>query len=211
MKMRKQEKKRLLNLARKLQIDYQEFDFEAFDYQQIKEQMLQRACIKTKEMEDKDFLIWDAVAEQYDNLPIESKVYIAENVPGQLEFINCLILKFNVRDFSLAKKVLMVKYRGNMMTHTHKIFEANKKMTSKIRMIWLMGYKETTNRILEELREKHNIRPRILRDSYFRRDFLHYADGQIYVMKKKHFRDMQKKQSVVLEEEQQKIVEKMLH
>ena len=210
--MRIQEKKRLLNLARKLQIDYQEFDFEAFDYQQIKEQMLRRACIKTQEMEDKEFLIWDAVAEQYDNLPIEQKVYIPENVPEQqVEFINCLVLSFNVHDYSLAKKVLMAKYRGNMMTRTHKILEANKKMTSKIRMIWLMGYKETTNRILEELREKHNIRPRILRDSFFRRDFLHYADGQMYVMKKKHFRDMQKKQSVVLEEEQQKIIEKMLH
>ena len=210
--MRKQEIERLRKIAQRLDLDIQEYDLEAFDYQQIKEQMLRRACIKTQEMEDKEFLIWDAVAEQYDNLPIEQKVYIPENVPGQqIEFINCLVLSFNTHDFSLAKKVLMAKYRGNMMTRTHKILEANKKMTSKIRMIWLMGYKETTNRILEELREKHNIRPRILRDSYFRRDFLHYADGQIYVMKKKHFRDMQKKQSVVLEEEQQKIIEKMLH
>lgn len=210
--MRKQEIERLRKIAQRLDLDIQEYDLEAFDYQQIKEQMLQRAGIKTQEMKDKEFLIWDAVAEQYDNLPIEQKVYIPENVPGQqVEFINCLVLSFNTHDYSLAKKVLMAKYRGNMMTRTHRILEANKKMTSKIRMIWLMGYKETTNRILEELREKHNIRPRILRDSYFRRDFLHYADGQIYVMKKKHFRDMQKKQSVVLEEEQQKIIEKMLH
>ena len=210
--MRKQEIERLRKIAQRLDLDIQEYDTKAFDFQQIKEQMLKRAGIKTQEMKDKEFLIWDAVAEQYDNLPIEQKVYIPENVPGQqIEFINCLVLSFNMHDFSLAKKVLMAKYRGNMMTRTHKIFEANKKMTSKIRMIWLMGYKETTNRILEELREKHNIRPRILRDSYLRRDFLHYADGQIYVMKKKHFRDMQKKQSVVLEEEQQKIIEKMLH
>jgi hypothetical protein len=201
MRMRKQEIERLRKLARRLDLDIQEYDMKAFDYQQIKEQMLQRAGIKTQEMKDKEFLIWDAAAEQYDNLPIEQKVYIPENVPGQqIEFINCLILKFNVHDFSLAKKILMAKYRGNMMTRTHRILEANKKMTSKIRMIWFMGYKETTNRILEELREKHNIRPRILRDSFLRRDFLHYADGQIYVMKKKHFR-----------EEQQKIIEKMLH
>jgi len=209
--MRIQEKKRLLNLARKLQIDYQEFDFEAFDYQQIKEQMYRKVSIKTPEMTEKEFLIWDAVAEQYDNLPIESKVYIAENVPGQLEFINCLILKFNVHDYSLAKKVLMAKYRGNMMTRTHKIFEANKKMTAKIRMIWLMGYKETTNRILEELREKHNIRPRILRDSFFRRDFLHYAYGTMYQMRKSNFKYLMSKQSVTLADEEKEIIDKMLH
>lgn len=208
--LRKQEIERLKQLARKLDIDYQEYDFEAYGYEEIKEQMCRRAGVKTNAMKEKEFLVWDAVAEQYDNLQIEQKVYMPENVPEQ-EFINILILSFTVHDYSLAKVILLKKYRGNMMPETHKVIEANKHSPSKIRMMWFMGRKEVTDKILRELIEKHNLRPKVIRDSFCRRDFVHYANGRLYYMKRKDFRDMQKKQSIILEEEQRKMLEKLIH
>jgi hypothetical protein len=200
--MRLQEEKRLRKLARKLDVDYQEFDFKAFGYDEIKDQIYRRAGVKTDAMKEKEFLLWDAVAEQYDNLSVEEKVFMTENVPHQ-EFINILVLSFTVHDYSLAKVILLKRYRGNMMPETQK---ANKQ-SSKIRMMWFMGRKETTDRILRELIEKHNLRPRIIRDSFCRRDFVHYANGKLYYMKRRDFRDMQKKQSIILEEEQRKMQE----
>lgn len=208
--MRPQEIERLKTLARKLDIDYQEFDYKAFDYQTIKEQMLKRACIRTPEMLEKNLVIWDSMAEQYDMTPIEQRVYISDEMTDQeADFVNMLVLSFNVHDYSLAKKILLAKYKGNMMPRTLQIMEANKKATWKIRMMWFMGRKEVTNTILEEMREKHNLRPRVLRDSFFRRDFVHYADGSLYFMKKGDFKAMMQKQSVVLEEEDRKLIEKM--
>jgi hypothetical protein len=210
--VRNQEIDRLKALARKLDIDYQEFDFRAFGYQEIKEQMLKRACVRTPEMMEKELVIWDNVAEQYDMTPIEQKVYVPEDMVNQeANFVNMLVLSFNVHDYSLAKKILLVKYKGNMMAQTQKILEANKKSTWKLRMMWFMGPKEVTNTILEDLREKHLLRPRVLRDSYFRRDFIHYADGKLYFMRKSDFKALMQKQSVVLAEEEQKLMEKMLH
>ena len=211
--MRPQEIERLKQLARKLDIDHQEFDFNAgFDYQTIKGQMLKRACIRTPDMMEKDLVIWDATAEMYDSVPVEQKVYIPDEMIGQeADFINMLVLSFNVHDYSLAKKILLAKYKGNMMPRTLQIMEANKKATWKIRMMWFMGRKEVTNTILEELKLKHNLRPRVLRDSYFRRDFVHYANGHLYFMKKGDFKAMMQKQSVVLAEEDERMMEKMLY
>ena len=210
--MRTQEIERLKALARTLDIDYQEFDYKAFDYQTVKEQMLKRACVQTVEMREKALVIWDNMAEQYDMTPLEQRVYIPDDMVNQeADFVNMLVLSFNVHDYSLAKKILLAKYRGNMMPRTLQIMEANKKAAWKIRMMWFMGRKEVTNTILEELKEKHNLRPRVLRDSFFRRDFVHYANGSLYFMRKGDFKAMMQKQSVVLAEEDERIIEKMLH
>ena len=210
--MRTQEIERLKKLARKLDLDYQEFDYRAFDYTSIKEQMLKQAGLRTPEMLEQELIIWDNVAEQYDMTPIEQRVYIPDDMVNQeADFMNMLVLSFNAHDYSLAKKILLAKYKGNMMPRTLQIMEANKKVTWKIRMMWFMGRKEVTNTILEEMREKHNLRPRVLRDSYFRRDFIHYANGKLYFMRKGDFKAMMQKQSVVLAEEDERMIEKMLH
>jgi hypothetical protein len=210
--MRPQEAEKIRTLCHKLDLDWMEFDLRNMDYSEAKKQAFRRAGIKTPEMKNEEMLAWGAVAEYYDSLSIEQKVYIPDEMIGQeADFVNMLVLSFNVHDYSLAKKILLARYKGNMMPRTLQIMEANKKAAWKIRMMWFMGRKEVTNTILQELKEKHNLRPRVLRDSYFRRDFVHYANGHLYFMKKGYFKAMMQKQSVVLAEEDERMIEKMLH
>jgi hypothetical protein len=207
--VRPQEEKRLKKLADELDLDEQAFDYTAYSFEQIKEQMYRKACVKTEAMLEKELLIGDGLAEMYDATTIEDKSYVPSEYLRS-DFVNMLVLSFNVHDYSLAKQLLLAKYKANMMPRSHKIMEANKHMTTKIRIVWFMGSKEATNQILRELTEKHNLRPRILRDSYFRRDFAHYYNGVMYHMSRANFQTATTKQSVTLETEQERIEQKML-
>jgi hypothetical protein len=205
--MRKQEADRLRKLARSLDIDYQEFDMQAYDYQTVKAQMLKRAGVTTEEMQKKQLQTWESAAEAYDNLPLEQKIYISDDGEFTFELPNCLVLEFRPHDWGLAVKILTYFFKGNMMHVTERLLD-NRKLAARLRMLWFIGHKKTTSGILAEL-EKHNIRPRILRNSYLRRDFLHYANGNIYPMKTRDFKTIVTKQSIKLADKEEKMQAKM--
>ena len=110
---------------------------------------------------------------------------------GQLR--NCLVLSFSSREFDFAVKILLATHKANLTTRSKQILEVNKHLQQgvKIRILWFIGSKQLTNNILMELRDKHNLRPRILRDSFLRADFLHYANGKMWNMRVRDFREVQ--------------------
>lgn len=147
--------------------------------------------------DSKDFLIW--VEQQY----MEQEANIDRDMmracqAQNMDFFNCLVLSFSVRHYGLAVKILTAKYKQNLMARTQRILKANKHSPMKIRVLWFIGSKKQTTAILDNLREKHNILPRVLRDSYLRRNRIHYANGTIYRMPAKTFKQLQQKQSVIL-------------
>lgn len=206
--MRKQEFEKLKKLASYYDQDWMEYDFEAQGYDEIKEAILRRARVKTKQMEDNEFLAWEGLAQNFDQIPFEQRVVIPEGYMPKIEFTNCLVLQFTTRDFDFALRVLMHKFKGNFMRKTDKIIEANKQVLAKHRVLWLMGHRKVTDMMLTEL-EKHQIRPRILRNSYLRRDFLHYADGQILSLSKRQFKELKQKQSIKEMKTEEKIIAKL--
>lgn len=206
--MRPQEIKKLKKLCNSLDLDWQEYDYIASNYQTIKEQILKKAFIKTKQMEEEDMLAWDGVAEYYDTRALEEKFYVPEEMQYKVEFLNCLVLRFSVRDFGFAVNIVKTKFRGNLMNMSKRVLETNRKAANKTRILWFIGVKEVTNMILHEL-ESHQIRPRILRNSFFPRHFLHYANGKIYPVKRTVFKHMMKKQSAKLETEEKRIQREM--
>ena len=197
-------------LAKRLDLDYQEFDMVAFGYQTIKEQMMKHVGLKTVQMQEKEFLVWNSMAEMYDNTPLEEKVYVPDDLQAQSEFINCLVLCFSSREYGYAVRLLTAKFKANMMERTKKIIEANKKIGGrKERFLWFMGWRENTDKILREL-EHFNVHPRILRNSFLRRHYLHYYHGQIIQMKQKDFIALTKKQNIVFINEENRSHAEML-
>ena len=114
------------------------------------------------------------------------------------QFVNCLVLEIRQKDYSYAMRLLSKLFQDSFMSRMERIVEANKESSSKHRIVWLIGSKETTDLIKAEL-EKHLIRPRILRDSFLRRDFIHYHKGSICVCSKKVFKETQAKTSLHFE------------
>jgi hypothetical protein len=150
---------------------------------------------------DKNFLIWtEQVYGDYD--AIRDREMMKACQAQNMDFLNCLVLSFSTRHYGLAVKILTAKYKRNLMQRTQRILKANAHSTMKIRVLWFIGTKQQTTAILDDLREKHNINPRVLRDSYLRRDRVHYANGTIYKMSKRTFEHLRQKQSVILQEEE---------
>jgi hypothetical protein len=182
--MRQQEKHKLEQLAIEYDLDPQQFDYESATYDSVKAQILKLIDAPAKETN----LLWVSQADWYNSQEIEQKVYIPSDVANN-ELKNCLVLSFNARQYGFAVKMLMAKFKGNLMHRSQKIIEGNKHLSqgNKIRILWFFGSKQATNMILDDLRVKHNLQPRVLRDSYLRRDDLHYANGKIFRMKHEDF------------------------
>lgn len=204
-KTRSQEFQKLQKLARKLDIDYQEWDYQVQSYDEIKRSMLKKAGMQTPQIVQEVADEWQSIAEYYDNLSIEERTYIPSDSTVKIELVNVLVLKFHPRMFGFAKDVLIAKFKGNIMDRTWRILEANKQLHPPIRILMLMGQRRSTDMMLEEL-EKHNIRPQIIRNSYLRRDFLHYLNGRFYPMSKRQFREATEPQSVLAIKEEEKLL-----
>jgi hypothetical protein len=181
--MRNQEKIKLQQLAEEHDLDPQAFDYDSASYDVIKEQILKLAGATAKED-----LMWTAQEHWYNAQEIAQKVYIPEDV-ASTEMKNCLVLSFSARHYGFAVKMLLAEHPNTFMHKTNRIIANNKKLSpgNKVRILWFFGSKKTTNKILQDLREKHNVHPQVLRDSYLRRDDLHYANGELLSMKKKDF------------------------
>lgn len=205
--MKKHELKKLEKLADSLELDIQHFDLDSYEYHEIKEQMLKSAHVPTINELDEEVLLWDTMGSQDRRLTWDSIAEFYDRRPFpeaskvKVELLNCLVLKFSQRHYGFAVQVLTKLFKGNLMHRTHRIIEANKHTQSKHRVLWFVGYKKTTNRILEEL-EKRNVFPRILRDSFLRRDFLHYHNGQIFNISRREFKEMQRRKAVTFKKEQ---------
>lgn len=198
--MRSQEVMRLRELAHRLDLDWKAFDYVAYSYRQIKEQMLKTAGQKDEQMEEDEFLAWESQAEHYDSLSFEEKTMIPNGVTG-VQMLNCLVVQFSQRHFKFAVDILSKTFKGNFMWRTSRVLEN----PSSHRVLWFVGLKETTNRIQDEL-ARHSIWFRVMRDSYFRRDFVHYYNGKIYPVSKKVFREMNEKASIREEKKLAKIL-----
>ncbi len=101
-------------------------------------------------------------------------------------FVNCLIIEINQKEYTFAMQLLTQQFKNNFMARMEKIIEANQTGPAKHRVIWLSGTKQETENIKEML-QSHNIHFRTLRDSFMRRDFQHYFNGKIVTMDKKSF------------------------
>lgn len=203
--MRRQDVERLKALARHLDLDWMNWDYVAQGYDEIKKGMLKKAGMQTPQMVQEVADEWQSVAEYYDNLPLEQRMYIPPDSMMTIELVNVLVLKFNQRMFGFAKNILIAKFRGNIMDRTWRILEANKRLRPPIRILMLMGQRRTTDMVLEEL-EKHNIKPQIIRNSYLRRDFLHYRNGVWYPLSRRQFREATEPQSVLALKEEEKLL-----
>lgn len=103
--------------------------------------------------------------------------------------VHCLVLQFSPRFFGLAVDVLKAKYVNDIVTDPE---SGLPRIDEKNRVVWLFGRKERTDAILEYL-NKYSFPPKVLRDSPFRRDFLHYLNGRIYDVSRKEFVEMRRR------------------
>lgn len=192
--MRLQEIEKLKKLAQSFDVDPSLFDFANGEYQDTKAQIHRAAGVTTEDIQAQQSLMWNSMAEQYDATKFDDKIFQVEG-NGQLK--NCLVLSFGAREFGFAVKMLVAKYKANLTTRSKQIIDINKHLQAscKIRILWFIGSKQATNSIMEEMR-KHNLRPRIIRDSFLRSDFVHYAHGKIYNMPNRAFQEMQQGQTV---------------
>ena len=205
---RKQEFEKLKSLCNSLDLDWQLFDMEAYGYEDIKKQIYKYVGLKDKQMQEEEYLAWEGLAQAFDQTAFEERVVIPEGYLPNVQFVNCLVMQFKPRDFDFALRVLLHKFKGNFMEKTEKILEANKSTLSKHRVLWLMGHRKVTDLMLTEL-EKHQIRPKVLRNSYLRRDFAHYFNGHLYPISKQTFRELKTKQSVKELKQEEKIIAKL--
>lgn len=189
--MRKQEYQKLKSLCSRHDLDIQNYDTKAHTYAQLKEMILKDAGVVTEEMERDKALEAESMAEFYDSLPISERAYIAEELQKQVEVVNCLVIKVNWRKIGLAKALLLTKYKGNLMTRN---FSQEGVFEPVNQTIWIMGKREATTMILEDL-QNHNIYFKVLRNYPFRLDFFHYYNGEWYHMSRKNFKEVVKAQS----------------
>jgi len=208
--MRRQERVRLKQLCTKYDLDYQLFDYEAYDYQTIKRMILKRAGVETEEIRREEQLEWDSVAELYDHLALEEKMFIPEEMMINPEFPpNILTLQLNRRHLGLALQVLQ-KFKGNMMTgkdgepRIERFLDVQGRTNRAI--VWFMGRREVTDLIVPEL-ASHNIYPKVLRNFMLRRDFLHYHNGFWYPLSRRAFKELTLQKA---SRKQERILEKIL-
>jgi hypothetical protein len=148
-----------------------------------------RAGVKTKQEENDEYAAWEGMAEQYDSRVFEEKIYVPEGMQIQVNFKYCMVLRFRVRDYNFAVRIIKVLFKGNLMERSNKILETNKETRYKTRMLWFIGEQRTMTKILEEL-YKRQVYPHILRNSPFRRDFLHFYKGTFYPISRRDFKEM---------------------
>lgn len=195
MKLRKQEKKRLIDLCNRYDLDWQTYDMTAYDYPTVKRMILQDAHVKTDGMVEEELAYWEAMAEYFDSRPIEEKVVAADpQAIIEQTLPVCLLVFFVHRSrMSLALKVLD-QFKGNM--HRFGVSRRTDKRGRPVGsgIVWMVGKRETTRLILRELGQR-NIRVRVLRNSAFRRDFLHYYNGRFYGLKRKVMKQVTSKVS----------------
>jgi hypothetical protein len=89
-----------------------------------------------------------------------------------------------VKYFDFAVDVLKRRFGHNLMKDGK---SGLPRIDRKNSIVWLIGSKQTTNAILEDLK-KHNIAPYVLRDSRLRRDYTHYFNGKMYQIARKEFK-----------------------
>ena len=207
--MRRQEFVKFKEECGRLDADWMNFDIANISYVEAMRQLHRQYGVQTEKEEKAQFVAWEALAEYYDDRPAEEKVYIPEGFQPNVDFNNCLVLSFRQRDFGFALNLLKATFKGNFMEKSKAELEKSKEMKLPFRIVSFIGAKETTNRIMEEI-QKHDIHPRVLRNSFFRRDFLHYYNGRMLMMSKRDFREFVKKQSLRNERIEQRIFRDML-
>jgi hypothetical protein len=182
-----------------------EYDFEALSYQDIMADIHKRVGVRTKQEEEDEYAAWENVAELYDSKAFEEKIYVPEGLKVQVDFKYCMVLRFRVRDFNFAVRIVKALFKGNLMERANKILETNKETRFKTRMLWFMGEQRTMTRVLEEL-HKRQVYPHILRNSPFRRDFLHFYKGNFYPMRRGDFKEMVRGASKKSQREHEKLL-----
>jgi len=196
--MRKQEKEKLIELCNLYDLDWQAFDYEAYGYRDIKRQILRDAHVKTAEMEEEELEGWESFAEFFDSRPIEEKIVSADGkVVSQTLPRQCFVILINRRYVSLGLAILETMFKGNL--HKYGVVRKKDKRGRPIggALVWIQGTKETVMLIKEEL-GKHNIYYRVLRDSPFRRNFLHYFNGKFYGLKRSVMKQVTRRASTKL-------------
>lgn len=181
--MRQQEIKRLKHLCNRMDDDWQNYDFQAFDFQTIKEMILKKAGIETKEMEELKYQDYTGKADWYNDRMIEEKLYIPENLQLRPDMpLNCLVVQVFRRRAKFAINLTQSLYKGNFM----KCKDGKDKIDyvpNSSAIMWFAGRREVTDEIQDELR-RHNIYFKVLRNSPFRRDFIQFWHGKMYPIKK---------------------------
>lgn len=162
-------------MCRKYDLDIESYDL-LLDYQEVKEQILKDAGFV-----DEDNLMesWQSMAEYMDSVPLEQRVMAPAGSPKELDLPpNILVLYVYRQHVSLAVGLAESKFKANL--HRFGIVrQAGIKGTTGAAVMWFISTKQVTDVIMEEL-EKRNIGFRVLRNSYKRRDFLHYYNGSFY-------------------------------
>jgi hypothetical protein len=158
--------------------------FENDLYEDVEEQALPEGGYRAYQLRERQEML--RVTEQ----DFQEK-YAAESAAlMQNPFVNCLVLNFRNKDFLFAVQILSAKFR---MSYTKKTQELLKHpLRQQIRTLTLMGTKQTTELMKIEL-QKHSIKPRILRDNYFRRSNMHYYKGKVYNASNHEFKEMKLK------------------
>lgn len=188
-RLRPQEIARIKKECHKFDFDWMDYDFEALSYEDIMADIHKRAGVQTKQEMEMEFAAWEGVAEQYDNSAFEEKIYVPEGLQVKIDFKYCMVLRFRVRDFKFAVRIIKALFKGNLMERSDKILKVNQETRFKTRMLWFMGEQRTMTHILEEL-YKRQVYPHVLRNSPFRRDFLHFFKGNFYPMKRGDFMEI---------------------
>lgn len=183
MKLRQQEIQRLKKICNRFDLDYQEYDYEAYSYSQILEQILQRAGVENKDMENLRYGGYETSAEFYDSRMIEEKLYIPENLQLRPDMpLNCLVVYVYRLRAKFAINLTQKLYKGNFMKRKDGKDKIDWVPNSSA-IMWFAGRREVTDEIQDELR-RHNIYFKVLRNSPFRRDFIQYFKGRMYPLKR---------------------------
>ena len=163
--------------------DWQNYDFQAFSYDQIRDAILKKASIETKEMQELRYRDYEGQAEFHDNRMIEDKLFIPENLqlrPGMS--LNCLVVYVFRRRAKFAINLTQKLYKGNFMKRKDGKDKIDYVPNSNA-IMWFAGRREVTDEIQDEL-QRHNIYFKVLRNSPFRRDFIQYFKGRMYPLKR---------------------------
>lgn len=207
------EKEKLRKFALRWDDDLQNYDTLAYSFAEVKRQIKKRNQLRPDKFETRPFAVayendlYEGVDEtaypegglrglrereqkelhRLTELDFEEK-YLKESAAlMQNPFVNCLVLNFRNRDFMFAVQILSNKFR---LCFTRKTQETLKHpLRQQIRTLTLMGSKQTTELMKLEL-QKHGIKPRILRDNFYRRNNAHYFKGKVYPVSNRAFKEM---------------------
>jgi hypothetical protein len=199
---------RFKKLCRKYEDDWMEWDLKNVDYADAVKELkarheqnnsLESAMTNIEDLAGKYGIETVAVSAKENKealLYLESTRYDwLEQLPKTgINLVNCLVIDLPPRFYKYSLEVLGQTFKANFMKRTKKVIADNKKYSEKIRVLWFMGDKKTTDLIQETLR-KRQIWFRVLRDSYLRRDFVVYRNGKLYNVNKRKLQPLMEQQA----------------